>query len=47
MIHSNQWMYGYMGNALAEQLNEVLMSCQPYPGDEEPLTSEGENFHYL
>ena len=39
LIHSDQWMYGYMGNAFAKCLSEVLMNCQSYPGDEEPLVS--------
>lgn len=27
MIHSNQWMYGFMGDAFSERLKEVLNPC--------------------
>ena len=35
LVHSNQWMCGYIGNAFTKHLTEVLTDCQPYPGDEQ------------
>ena len=35
LVHSDQWMCGYIGNAFTERLTEVLTDCQPYPGDEQ------------
>ena len=32
-VYSDQWMLGFMGDAFASRLKEVLTKCQPYPGD--------------
>jgi hypothetical protein len=40
VVHSNQQMFGFISNAFAERLEEVLTSCQPYPGDGESIEQE-------
>jgi hypothetical protein len=40
VVHSNQQMFGFMGNAFAEHLEEVLTSCQLYLGDGELIEQE-------
>jgi hypothetical protein len=40
MIHSDQWMLGFMGNAFTDRSEKILTKCQPYPGD-----SEQEAYH--
>jgi hypothetical protein len=40
IIHSDQWMLRFMGNAFTDRLEEILTKCQPYPGD-----SEHEAYH--